>query len=51
MTTRQGVCPYCGVEVTLVGIKEDWDANRFYWGETIICPICNLKEIVVRVVP
>ena len=45
MINRQGVCLLCGTEITLVGIKSDLDANRFYWSNTITCPICSLREV------
>lgn len=51
MTTRQGICPHCGTEVTLVGIKADLDANRFYWGNVVMCPICSLREVEMVIVP
>ena len=51
MTSRQGVCSACGTEITLVGIKSDIDANRFYWGKTINCPVCSLREVTMEIVP
>ena len=51
MTKRQGICSYCGTEITLVGIKADLDANRFYWSDTVMCPICSLREVKMGVVP
>ena len=51
MTTRQGICPLCDTEITLAGIKADLDANRFYWGKTVMCPICSLREVEMEVVP
>jgi len=51
MTTRQGICPLCGTEITLVGIKADLDANRFFFRDTVMCPICYLREVKVEVVP
>jgi len=51
MTTRQGICPVCGTEITLTGIKAELDANRFYWTDTVICPICSLREVKMEVVP
>ena len=51
MTTRQGICSYCGTVITLVGIPKELDDNRFYWSDTVMCPICSLREVKMGVVP
>ena len=51
MTTRQGICLQCGTLTTLKGIKPDLDANRFYWSDTVMCPICGVSEVKMEVVP
>jgi len=51
MITRQGICLQCGIEITLVGIKRALDENRFYWGDTITCPVCSLREVKMEIVP
>ena len=51
MITRQGICLLCGTLTTLKGIKPDDDANRFYWGDTITCPVCSLREVKMEIVP
>lgn len=50
MTTRRGICSYCGTEITLVCIKADLDANRFYWGDTVRCPVCCVRDVKMEVV-
>lgn len=50
MTTRQGSCSYCGTEITLAGIKADPDSNRFYWSDTVRCPVCCVRDVKMDVV-
>jgi len=51
MTIRKGICLLCGTEITLAGIKEDLYPNRFFWSDTVMCPICSLREVKMEVVP
>jgi RNA polymerase subunit RPABC4/transcription elongation factor Spt4 len=50
MTTRRGICSNCGTEITLACIKAEYDSNRFYWGDTVMCPICSLREVKMEIV-
>jgi hypothetical protein len=48
--TRKGTCTYCHTTITLEVIDSALDGNRFYWGKTIMCPICSLREVEMVIV-
>jgi hypothetical protein len=50
MTTRKGTCLHCCTEITLAAIDNAADAIRFYWGDTIMCPICCQREVKMEIV-
>lgn len=49
--TRKGTCTHCHTTTTIEVIDSALDGNRFYFGKTIMCPVCSLREIEMGIIP
>ncbi|TFG35621.1 MAG: hypothetical protein E4H45_02565 [Nitrospirales bacterium] len=47
---RKGTCLNCHTTTTLEMIDSALDDSRFYWGKTINCPACNMRDVEMKVI-